>query len=73
LADGYVGDGAEFYQVHYREASVGGGDVGVETEARAEEGRAVLEQKENQGGREEDSQEGEDTIVARAAHLDGGG
>jgi hypothetical protein len=32
----------------------------------------VFEQQEKQGGREENSQEREDAIVAEAAHLDGG-
>jgi hypothetical protein len=46
-----VGDGAEFYQVHYGEASVGGGDVGAEAEAGAKERWAMLEEEEKQGGR----------------------
>ena len=50
-----MGDGAEFYQVYYREVSVGGGDVGVEAQSGAEEGRAMLEEQKNQGGREEDA------------------
>jgi hypothetical protein len=50
LADGDVGDGTESYQVNYREVSVGGGDVGVEAQAGAKEGRTVLEEQENESG-----------------------
>jgi hypothetical protein len=69
LADGDVGDGAEVYEVYYGEVSVGGGDVGVEAQAGAEEGWAVLEEQQDQGGREENAHEPEDAIVAGAAHL----
>jgi hypothetical protein len=68
LADGYVGNGVEVDEVHYREAAVTRGDVGVEAEAGSKEGWAVLEEEEDEGGREEDSQEREDAVVAGAGH-----
>ena len=69
MADGDVGDGVEVDEVHYRQAAVTRGDVGVQAQAGAEERWAVLEEKEDEGGREKDAQEREDAVVARGGHL----
>ena len=40
------------------DGAVGGGDVGVEAEAGAEEGGAMFDEEEDEGGEEEDAEEG---------------
>jgi hypothetical protein len=68
-ADVHAGDGAKFDEVDDGEAVIGGGDVGVEAQAGAEEGGAVLEEQERQGGEEKNGQEGKDAVVAAGGHL----
>ena len=58
MADGDVSDGAEIDEVDDGDGAVGGGDVGVEAEAGAEEGRAMFDEEEDEGGEEEDAEEG---------------
>jgi len=60
-ADGNFVDDAEGGEVDDGEGAVGGGDVGIEVEIGAEDGGAMLAEKNDDG---EDEKEGEEEVDA---------
>jgi len=67
-ADGNSVDDAERGEVDDGEGAVGGGDVGVEVEIGAEDGRAVFAKKDYEGENEQESEEEIDAQVFGVGH-----
>ena len=70
-ADGEAGDGLEFDEVDDGDIAVSGGDVGGEVEVRAEEGGAMVAQKDDDGSEGQGGEQEVETKVSGAAHFEG--
>jgi len=68
LGDGEFGDGLELGEINDGERAVVGGDVGVHVEIGAEEGGAMLAEKDDDRGNEEEKRDEVDAEVFGARH-----
>ncbi|OLD62279.1 MAG: hypothetical protein AUI53_02095 [Acidobacteria bacterium 13_1_40CM_2_60_7] len=69
-SDGDTGDDGQADEVNDGDRSVGGTDVGVETQAGAKPGGAMLPEDLDHARDEQNHEEEEDTIIERASHGD---
>src|SRR3989442_12172807 len=67
-SDGNTGDDGQADEVNDGDRSVGGTDVGVETQAGAKPGGAMLPEDLDHARDEQNHEEEEDTIIERASH-----